>query len=119
MLATVFNEHDYAFYGLKFKIVFTVLIILEIGCIISGSAILGSVGIKAYGRWIYSALQALVWVKWGCGTSFLGAYSYDYDRIVVPWAYDVSAGHGLMCASAFFLNAILAGVRGQWKYSQS
>lgn len=106
----------------KLYTILLLVVILEIVCMIVGSAVVGTLGTKGFGKWTYSAIQVLVWVKWGFGSYFLGPYSYeneDYSRPVAPWAFDVSAGHGLMCASAFLLNAVLAGVRGQWKYSQS
>jgi hypothetical protein len=116
------EEHGgYASVVLKFFFLpLWLVMILEMVCIISGSAILATLGIKGFGRWTYSAIQLLVWVKWGLGSYLLRVYSYDdYTTRLAPWAFDVSAGHGLMCASAFLLNAILVGVRGQWKYSQS
>lgn len=95
------------------------VMILEIVCMIVGTAVLVTLGIKGFGKWTYSAIQVLVWVKWALGAYSLGTYSFDKDEALATWAFDVSAGHGLMCASAFLLNAVLAGVRGKWKYSQS
>jgi hypothetical protein len=118
----IVEDHGYhASLDLKFSIPFWLVMILEMACIISGSAILATLGIKGFGRWTYSAIQLLVWVKWGLGSSLLGVYSYDrqepppnvwleldefddpvgYTARLAPWAHDVSAGHGLMCASAF------------------
>lgn len=34
---------------------------------------------EGIGRWVYSALQLLVWVKWAIGSYLLGLYSPDYD----------------------------------------
>jgi hypothetical protein len=47
----------------KITLLICATIVLEILCIVGCSAIAGVMGIKAFGRWIYSALQCLVWVK--------------------------------------------------------
>lgn len=46
-----------------------VVIVLEIVYIVldSASAVAGTLGIKSFGRWLYSVLQDLVWVRWGTG----------------------------------------------------
>jgi hypothetical protein len=41
--------------------------VLEIVCIVSGSAVDGALGRKAFERWLYIAMHDLVWVKWGIG----------------------------------------------------
>lgn len=113
------QEEGHIHYGKKFDKFLFLVMILEIVCMIVGSEVVGTLGIKGFGKWTYSAIQVLVWVKWAFGSYFLGSYSYEKNKALAAWAFDVSAGHGLMCASAFLLNAILAGVRGQWKYAQS
>lgn len=87
-----------------------------VGCIAIGRF----VGIKAFGRWIYSALQCLVVVKWA--TSFLIADNCEYAiRQDSPedgkpmWWYG-TCGHYIR-ASVFLLNATMAGVRAEWKFS--
>lgn len=103
------------------------MIILEIACIVSVSTVLGTLGIKEFGRWVYSALQGLVWIKWGIGCYLLGEYSPGHvsRRSSVntsgkgPETFRYSSArwldHGtLVYSSAFLFNAVLAGVRG-WK----
>lgn len=110
------------------------VIVLEIGSIVAG----GSLGIKkGCGRWVYSLLQGLVWVKWGIGSYLLGDRDdqVEYDRLrhngepIYPQGVyvnfisnDISRvfSYGIMVySSAFLLNAVLAGVRGKWEYSPS
>jgi hypothetical protein len=96
------------------------MIFFEIVCIVSGSTALRVLGIKVFGRWIYSAVHGLVWVKWSIGSYLLGQYSPDYEGQYSP-AYDKSAGWWTsramyMYSSAFMLNAVLTGVRAQWDY---
>lgn len=79
------------------------------------------------GRWVYGALQLLVWVKWVIGSCILGAFSPEYvpttfarrewkdHRVVlknstVQW---VDEGTLVYCSS-FFLNAVMVGVMGDW-----
>eukprot|EP01018_Ginkgo_biloba_P005380 Gb_27443 [translate_table: standard] len=83
------------------------VIILEILCIVAGSTVAGVLGVKAFGTWLYSALQCMVWVKWGFGSYLLGEYLDDESR----WA---ESGI-LVYSSAFLLSAILAGVGGKWE----
>lgn len=103
------------------------VIILEIACIVSVSAVLGTLGIKEFGRWVYSALQGLVWIKWGIGCYLLGEYSPGHVRRrssvntsgkgpeTLRYSSARWLDHGtLVYSSAFFFNAVLAGVRG-WK----
>lgn len=112
------------------------VIVLEIVCVAAYSAVLGSLGIKkGFGRWVYSALQGLVWLKWGFGSYFLGHYSPEYvpnratksklgtDR-TLKYSYArggefspkwVDDSGTLVYSSAFLLNAVLAGVQGNWK----
>lgn len=74
----------------KLEIILLLVMILEIVCMIVGSAVVGTLGIKGFGKWTYSAIQVLVWVKWG-----FGSYSLrKFRRPLTPWAFDVSAGHG-------------------------
>lgn len=83
------------------------VIVLEALCILSGSAVAAVLGTKAFGCWLYSALQGMVWVKWGFGSYLLGEYLEDESR----WA----EGGILVYSSAFLLNTILAGVGGKWE----
>jgi len=41
----------------RIKLMLWAVIVLEIGCIAIGTAILGALGTKGFGRWVYSALQ--------------------------------------------------------------
>jgi hypothetical protein len=93
-------------------------IVLEILCIVACSSISRVMGIKASGRWIYSAFQCLVWVKLGVGNFVrngicgLSQDSPEYgDR---TWWY-ATCGWSIFC-SAFLLNATLAGVRAKWYF---
>ena len=57
------------------------VIVLEIAFTVSGSAMGGFLDVKDFGHkgfWVYSALQALVWVKWGGGSCLLGEYSQEF-----------------------------------------
>ena len=59
------------------------------------------------GKWVYGALQALIWIKWAIGSYMLG----DCNERV--------ARTDIRSSSAFMLNAVLAGVRGKWQYQLS
>jgi hypothetical protein len=89
------------------------VIVLDIVCIVLLSTVAKTFGMKAFGKWIYSALQTLVWVKWGVGSYLLGEYSPEYNTSRRSWGNE---GGILVYTSAFLLNAILAGVRGKWQY---
>lgn len=83
---------------------------LQIACIVSWSAVAGTLGIKGFGRWVYSVLQILVWVKWAVGSFCLtGEISIEF-RGRNPGAWGI-----LPYSSAFMLNAVLAGVRCKWE----
>jgi len=99
------------------------VIALEMVCILSGSMLLAILGPKCFGRWLYSALQILVWVKWGIGSYLLGEYPPEYDSeskeengITVYYSSFLYDNGILVYSSAFLLNAILAGVRAHWQY---
>lgn len=106
--------------------------VLEIVYIVAGCVIvvkgLGMQKSSGKGRWVYSALQILIWVKWGIGSYLLGDRDdrVDYSRLQKTsdgkgtegdnWFLDLVYSHGVMVYStAFMLNAILAGVRGKWE----
>lgn len=83
-----------------------VVIILEI----AGSVVMGTLGIKVFGKWLYSALHVLVWVKWGVGSYLLGEYPPEYES-------EIDYDNGILVySSLFLLNSVLAGVRVSWKY---
>lgn len=101
-----------------------VVIVLEIICIVLCSIGLVVWGIKGFGRWIYSALQGLVWVKWAANNYVLSELvsKYDYDPIMCivyetkrnaysgeKWTYNVI----FVYSFEFLLNAFLVGVPGQ------
>lgn len=82
---------------------------------------------KRIGRWVYGALQLLVWVKWLSGSFILGAYSPEYvptrakrkkgedggaflDYSSAQWDDEGS----LVYSSSFLLNAVMVGVMGDW-----
>lgn len=82
---------------------------------------------KGIGRWVYGALQLLVWVKWGIGSSILGAYSPEYvsrpakpiedkdGRVVLQYSSAKWVDQGtLVYSSSFLLNAVMVGVMGDW-----
>lgn len=69
---------------------------------------------EGIGRWVYSALQLLVWVKWAIGSYLLGVYSPDYDPGYRGEQSKWVDNGTLVYSSAFLLNAVLAGVRGDW-----
>jgi hypothetical protein len=87
------------------------VIVLEIMCIASGSIAAGVLGKRPFKKWVYSALQVLVWVKWGIGSYLLGEI-HSNSNSEYNWK-----GGILVYSSAFFLNFILAAVRCKWKYS--
>jgi hypothetical protein len=70
------------------------IIVLEVLCIVGCSAIAGVMGIKAFGRWIYSALQCLAFLKCIIAIYYilpirpnsLNQDSPEYEE--VPWWYD-------------------------------
>lgn len=83
-----------------------VVIILEI----AGTVVMGTLGIKVFGKWLYSALHVLVWVKWGVGSYLLGEYPPEYES-------EIDYDNGILVySSLFLLNSVLAGVRVSWKY---
>lgn len=101
------------------------MIVLEIGCIVSCGAVARNWGIKGFGRWIYSALQGLVWVKWGIGSYLLGEYSPEHESGVFRTSFHPDSldehsmwikGGILVYSSAFWLNSTLAGVRTRAKW---
>lgn len=87
---------------------------LEILYLVACSAIGGVMGIKAFGGWVYSMLQCLVWIKASIG--FLVHYQIDYvpKRALPDWWYRLCGLY--IFASSFWLNAILAGVRSNWDF---
>lgn len=103
-----------------------VAIFLDITYIVVGAAVVGALGMKAIGRWIYSVMEGIVWVKWGIGSYLLGEYSIEYDNsrrsreseggFRRNWG---SQGGVLVYSSSFLLNAILAGVRAKWRYRKA
>nr|ABK21800.1 unknown [Picea sitchensis] len=70
-------------------------------------------GEKYIGRWIYGALQALVWLKWAAGSYILNFEKSREFLGETPHTWGV-----LVHSSAFMLNAVLAGVRCKWKLSK-
>lgn len=86
------------------------MIVFQILCIVSSSVVARAVGIKPFDRWVYGAVQGLVWAKWGIGTYLIGQYVDETELT------HKSTGK-YMCSSAFFLNAILAGARAKWQFS--
>lgn len=105
-------------------------IIMEIVCIVIGITVAGTWGLKSFGRWVYSAMLGLVWIKWGIGSYLLGEFSQEFDLRQGRWGPDGTGvvscagrvtdntfeGGTLVYSSAFLLNAILAGARSKWKY---
>lgn len=88
-----------------------VVIILEVTGMVAASVVMGTLGIKVFGKWLYSALHVLVWVKWVVGSYLLGEYPPEYES-------EIDYDNGILVySSIFLLNAVLAGVRGSWKYS--
>lgn len=119
-------------------IIVCAMIVLETICIALCSTIARFWGIKGFGRWIYSALQILVWVKWAAGSYLLGERLSNSDSgPIMTTVYESKekldeskekldkskeklhkwTDNGILVySSAFLLNAFLAGVRGKWKY---
>jgi hypothetical protein len=106
------------------------VIVLEITYIVSGVAVATTLGIKGFGKWVYAALQGLVWVKWGIGSIILDEFMEEFDtrqqrtsNTIHPYPNGRGTRYrfesGILVYSAFFLNAILAGVRANWTYSPS
>lgn len=108
-------------------IIVCAMIVLEIACIALLCSTLARVwGIKGFHRWrwIYSALQVLVWVKWAAGSYLLGEHLSKYDcgpimteRLAASRPKKWTDNGILVYSSAFLLNAFLAGVRGKWDYN--
>ena len=99
--------------GRRKTVVICATMVLEILCIVTFSAIP-----FAFGIWIYGALQCLVLVKYGIGFVLLymqeDLFSGDSPEDgELTWWYR-SCGMYTQ-SSAFLLNAILAGVRTDWK----
>eukprot|EP00253_Pinus_taeda_P005415 PITA_05415 len=102
-----------------------VVAIITVICIGMASAILGALGTKGFGTWHYSALQALVWVKWGIGCYLLGEYSPEYvhrpsrstmmrsgvESLAYSSARWIDNGI-LVYSSTFLFNALLSALRG-------
>lgn len=117
--------------GDKMKHLFWAATVLEIVYIVLGVAIGATLGIKGFGSWLYGALQGLVWVKWGIGSVLLDEFLEAFDnrqqrtqRKIQPYLYGRGSRYRfesgiLVYSSAFFLNAVLAGVRANWTYSPS
>lgn len=74
-----------------------IAIILEIICIVAVTVVATTLVINSFRKWVYSALQALVWVKWGLGSYILDKNLTDNSGVLV-------------FSSAFLLNAALAAV---------
>jgi hypothetical protein len=70
-------------------------------------------GEKYIGRWIYGALQALVWLKWAAGSYILNFEKSQEFLGESPHTWGI-----LVHSSAFMLNAVLAGVRCKSKLSK-
>lgn len=110
-------------------IIVCAMIVLEIAC----GALLCSTLTRVWGRkgfdrwrWIYSALQVLVWVKWAAGSYLLGERLSKYDcgpimteRLAASRGEKWTDNGILVYSSAFLLNAFLAGVRGKWDYTSN
>lgn len=78
------------------------VIILEIICIVAVILVATTLVINSFRKWVYSAVQALVWVKWGMGSYILDTDLRDNSGVLV------------LC-SAFLINAALAGIRSNWR----
>jgi hypothetical protein len=115
------------------RLMLLVMIVLEMSCIVSGSAVLRTLGVKGFGKWVYSAMQILVWVKWGIGSYLMDKFLNELhstecgrrtDGNILGYSsrrwssYRLESGI-LVYSSAFLLNAILAAVRAKWTYSPS
>jgi hypothetical protein len=112
------------------SIAWVAMIVLEMVCILYCSTVVGTVGVKGFGTWLYSVVQGIVWVKWGIASYLLGEYLEERDiprrglhgivecGVVEGLHGTVRMRHGIvMYFNAFLLNALLAGVRGRWDYS--
>jgi len=100
------NHYDITFYGIMFWTAVT----LEAACIEAGSAVAGTLGIRGFRRWIYGALQILVWAKWATGSYFL-----NHRNSREFFGESLNRWEVLMYSSAPLLNAVLAGVRCKWE----
>jgi hypothetical protein len=83
---------------------------LEAACIEAGSVVARTLGIRGFRRWIYGALQILVWAKWATGSHFLNKMNSQefFGKSINRWQV-------LTYSSAPLLNAVLAGVRCKWE----
>jgi hypothetical protein len=105
------------------RLILLVMIVLEMLCIVSGNTVLRTLGVKGFGKWVYSAMQILVWVKWGIGSYLMDKFLNELhstecgrhtDGNILGYSshrwsnYRLESGI-LVYSSAFFLNAILAG----------
>jgi hypothetical protein len=97
------------------------MIFLEMLCIVSGSAVLRTLGVKGFGKWVYNAMQILVWVKWGIVSYIMDKFLNELHSKECGWCIDGNIlGYSscrwssyrlengiLVYSSMFFLNAIL------------
>lgn len=92
------------------NIMFLGEILLETVYIVVGTVmVVKGMGI---GKWVYGALQALIWIKWAIGSYMLGDCN---ERVAFKDRPSFKPGI-IVYSTAFMLNAVLAGVRGKWEY---
>ena len=93
------------------KKMFLSVMVLEIVCFVFGVGLAAPDLDSEYpiGRWVYGVFQILVWVKWAGGSYILTKKNSSEFFGINPHGWGI-----LLYSSAFFLNAVLAGVRCKW-----
>jgi len=79
---------------------------LETVCIVAGSIVAGTLGIKDFGKWVYVVLQILVWQKWAVDSLYLSEEISKEFLGENPESWVM-----LVYSYAFMLNAVLDRVR--------
>lgn len=99
----VLPNHPYAYLLIATGLLF------EMACVVSWSVLAVTLAIKDLGRWLYGALQILIWLKWATGSYLLDEENSEAFYGRVPHRTSL-----IYYSSAFWINAVLAGVRCKW-----
>lgn len=103
------------------------VIMLEIMCIVIFGAVARTWGLKGFGRWVFSVMEGMVWIKWGIGSYLLGEYASEHEsgvfRTSFPYPVDEQSNwikDGILVySSAFWINSSLAAARTRAKWEHS
>ena len=72
----------------KKRYVLCTSIIMEIVCIVIGIRVARTWGMTSFGRWVYSALFGLIWMKWVIDSYLLGEFSQYFESRQGRWGTD-------------------------------